>query len=277
MSDGDLDLDQRVRELYPPPTLPLEDYQYEKSVKHRRKRRSIYPSYMPELRILRHDIRRKYGEMFVNASNNRDIELMTRFFGEFVRPDCLIDRVTPKCNIYNNIYQICFSTTNSTPRGDNERFLHGFAMTCEMMPDHVLQLQECQVRTRHGAQGSIIVLKTLATCVKLFNPNSLQQQRNKNKLQHDHNDNQIVSKNSSFTPHTPPSDSSNESSQKLSGEIQLPLSPIINKASERYELTVVPNLVETVAAIVFIMILDENHFIRRFYIENKLISEKPCQ
>eukprot|EP01040_Poterioochromonas_malhamensis_P016416 gene16416-18622_t len=101
------------------------------------------------------------------------------------------------------------------------------------MPDHVLRLQECQVRTRHGAQGSIIVLKTLASFVQLFKPDSLHLQQSKNKLQLVRNENPNSSKNSSFKPHTPPIDSSSES-----GEIQLPLSPAINKANERYELVI---------------------------------------
>ncbi len=253
-------IDQRVRELYLPTLYPPKDYQYEKSLKYRRKRRSINPTFMPELRILRHDIRRKYGEMFVNVTNSCDLVLMRRLFGEFVRPDCVIDCGTPKSNIYHQ----CHSTNS----GDIERFLHAFAMTCEMMPDHVLRLQECQVRTRQGAQGSIVILTTLATCGQPFNPNSLQIQRTQNKLKHDRNDNH---NNSSSTLHIPQSDSSNESSQPL----LLPLS--LNKAGERYELTLAPNPVEIVASICFILVLDENHFIRQMIIENKLISERIYQ
>ncbi len=267
------DLDQRVKEFYPPIIHPPEDYQYEKSKKYRRKRRSIYPSYMPELRIMRHDIRRKYGDMFVNLSNSCDIGLMTRFFGEFVRPDCVIDRVSPQSNIYKNIHQISF-TAESAPESDIEKFLHGFAMRCDMTTQ-VLRIQECQVRTRQGSQGSLIVLKTLATSVQLFAPNSSQIKGNNSKLLCDCfdllNDIQSSSKNSSSTPDSTPS--SDELS--MSEDILLPSSLTISKVSEEYNLTLVRVPVETVAAILFILVLDENHFIRKIYLEDKLISEKP--
>ncbi len=71
-----------LTEIHPP-----EYYQYEKSKKHRRKRRSINPSYMPELRIMRNDIRRSYGEMFVNVFNHHDKFILGRFFDEYFRSD----------------------------------------------------------------------------------------------------------------------------------------------------------------------------------------------
>ncbi len=267
------ELEKRVREFYPPIIHPPEDYQYEKSVKYRRKRRSVYPSFMPELRIMRHDIRRKYGEMFVNVSNSCDFLLMRRLFDEFVRPDCVIDRVSPQSNIYKNIHQISF-TAVSAPGSDIEKFLHGFAMRCDMTTQ-VLRLQECQVRTRQGSQGSLIVLKTLATSVQLFAPDSSQIKENESKLRCASsfdflNDNQSSSKNSSSTP-----DSTSSDELSMSEDIQLPSSPIMSQAKAEYNLTIVKVPVETVAVILFILVLDENHFIRKIYLEDKLISEKP--
>ncbi len=44
---------------------------------------------MPELRVMKHDILRSYGEKFVNTPNNHDILLFSDFFHDFCRrPDC---------------------------------------------------------------------------------------------------------------------------------------------------------------------------------------------
>ncbi len=262
------EIDQRVKELYPPPILPFEGYQYEKSEKYgKKKRRCINPSYMPELRIMRHDIRRKYGDMFVNVSNHRDLGLMTRFVGEFLRPDCIIDRLTPA---NRNIAQIC-RLANSTPGVDIERFLYGFAMSCEMTPDKVHRLQECQIRTRQGSQGSIIVLKMLVHSVQLFTPDSLQIKRIENQLLSNELDRNNDHQNRSTTNNS--DSSSSEELSQPSEDIQLPSSPIINKVSLQCNLSIVKVPVETVAALLMIMVLDENHFIHRLCIENKIISE----
>mmetsp|Transcript_8431 Transcript_8431/g.9204 ORF Transcript_8431/g.9204 Transcript_8431/m.9204 type:complete len:257 (+) Transcript_8431:207-977(+) len=247
---GDLNIDQRVKEFDLPIIHPPEDYQYEKSKKYRRKRRCINPTFMPELRIMRHDIRRKYGDMFVNVSNNRDIGLMTKFVDEFLRPDCVIDRLTPA---NRNIAQIC-RLANSSPGIDIERFLYGFAMSCEMTPDKVHRLQECQIRTRQGSQGSIILLKAVVNCVQVFTTNSLQKdQKEEHELQNDENVHSI----SSVT-------SSNNSFENIP-----PTLPTDIKC-----LTLLNSPVETVALVSFLIILDENHFIRHIHIEDKLISEK---
>ncbi len=275
------DINQRVKQLHPPIIHPLEDYQYEKSKKYPRKRRSIYPSFMPEIRIVRHDIRRKYGDMFVNVTNTCDSVLMTRFFGTFVRPDCIFDRVPPNSNIYKNIDEIYFSV-NSTSNDGVQRFLHEYSISCKTIPDQVLRLQECQVRTRQGSAGSIIVLKTFVKCVQLLKPNSSQIQQRENKLlfdssdgsnNDDDNNNKNSLKNSVLsTPLTSDTDSSDESS--LSENIQLLSPPIVNNIPEEHNLSIAQVQVETIAAILIIMILDENHFIRKIHIEDKLISEK---
>eukprot|EP01040_Poterioochromonas_malhamensis_P012972 gene12972-14222_t len=101
-----------------------------------------------------------------------------------------------------------------------------------MLPDKVLRLQECQVRTRQGSQGSIIVLKTLATCVQLFTPNVLQVRESEHKLECDAFDvGDDKSNGSQNSLSTPDSDSSDES--LLSEETSL----IISKAREQYNLT----------------------------------------
>eukprot|EP01040_Poterioochromonas_malhamensis_P008233 gene8233-8903_t len=150
-------------------------------------------------------------------------------------------------------------------------------MSCEMTPDKVHRLQECQIRTRQGSQGSIIVLKMLVNSVQLFTPDSLQVKRIENKLLSDvsdgNSDIQISSKISSSTANN--DSSSSEELSSPSEHIQLPSSAIISKVSVQCNLSIVKVPVETVAGLLMIMVLDENHFIRRLCIENKVISEKP--
>jgi hypothetical protein len=52
------------------------------------RKRKINPSFMPSLRVLKKDIRRKYTEMYINVLNNHDPALIFRFFQEFCLPNC---------------------------------------------------------------------------------------------------------------------------------------------------------------------------------------------
>ena len=65
-------------QLLPPVQIPR-FFRQEKGVIKKRKRRCINPSFMPEIRILRRDIRRRYGEMIVNVANSHDMNLMLQF------------------------------------------------------------------------------------------------------------------------------------------------------------------------------------------------------
>ncbi len=64
--------------LLPKVQIP-EFYRQQKGRTRKRKRRCINPSFMPEIRILRRDIRRRYGEMIVNVANSHDMNLMLQF------------------------------------------------------------------------------------------------------------------------------------------------------------------------------------------------------
>lgn len=188
---------------------------------------------MPELRILRHDIRRSFGDMFVNVSYSNEISLMARFIGEIFRPDCLVKLAQPSCNAYKKIVQISF---DDKTRNSLESFLDGFAMSCEMMPDQVVRLLECQVRTRQGSLGSIIVLKTLINGVQTLTPDTLRKDPTVHKLQYD----EETHLTSSFT---------------------FISSPINSKSSE-YSLSSLQFPVEIVNTVLFIIILDEKFILR---------------
>ncbi len=165
--------------------------------------------------------------------------------GEFVRSDCIIYHGPPKSNVCYNVKE--------KQRNDIEKFLHGLAMSCEMMPDLVLRLEECQIRTRQGSQGSIILLKAVVKCVQVFTTHASQKdQKEEHELQEDkniHSVNSFPSSNNSFEDISP----------SLPTDIKC--------------LTLLNSPVETVALVSFLIILDENHFIRHIHIEDQLISE----
>lgn len=113
----------------------------------------------------------------------------------------------------------------------------------------------------------------LVNSVQLFTPDSLQIKRMKNQLLSDGFNGNNDHQNSSTTNNS--DSSSSEELSQPSEDIQLSSSPIINKVSLQCNLSIVKVPVETVAALLMIMVLDENHLIHRLCIENKVISEKP--
>eukprot|EP01040_Poterioochromonas_malhamensis_P012973 gene12973-14223_t len=137
-----------------------------------------------------------------------------------------------------------------------------------MIPDQVIRLQECQVRTRQGSQGSIIVLKLLVNSVQLFTPD-LFQVKEEHELQCDK---EICSISSSIS-------SNNKTFDELSIREDIsPSSQIIDKGKgSKYRLTLLQSPVETIAKVLIIMVLDENHFIQQFHLEDQCISENLIQ
>ncbi len=54
------------------PQMHVPEYYRREKGGRKRKRRCKTPSYMPEIRILRRDIRRRYGEMLLNVADAHD-------------------------------------------------------------------------------------------------------------------------------------------------------------------------------------------------------------
>lgn len=142
---------------------PTEDFRREKYGR-RRKRRCIDPKNMPEIRILRRDIRRSYGEMFTNVINNHDTELYQKFIDEFFRPDCKVIRSLPPHEITKAFELVVWNGD----RNGLEELLLGFVFSCEIMPDSIFQMQETQVRVRQGVKGSLVMTKSLVRGTRLF-------------------------------------------------------------------------------------------------------------
>mmetsp|Transcript_20138 Transcript_20138/g.21885 ORF Transcript_20138/g.21885 Transcript_20138/m.21885 type:complete len:272 (+) Transcript_20138:14-829(+) len=248
------DLDQRIKEIDLPAIHPPEYYQHEKSKKYPRKRRTINPTFMPELRVMRHDIRRKYGEMLVNVTNNCDIFLLSKFFADFGRPDCDIASITPVgSEVRRNIDLVLFNGQDRENIKIRD-FLDIMNTSFQMMPDQVVRLLESQVRVRQGTQGSVVMFKVLAKGSKAFSIYPMQENQTKHKLLC----NSFWSSSSSVYS---VKDESRENDK--------------NKGRYDYYLEVAPVPLETVAGVVLALVLDANHCVQKLNIEYRCISETP--
>ncbi len=266
------DLDRRVREIHLPEIHPPQYYQQEKSKKYPRKRRAINPSNMPEIRIMKHDIRRRYGEMLVNVTNNHDLSLVTKFFHEFCRPDCPVIKVTTNHSLQKNIDLILFDGGSRDTMSIKE-YIDTFDAFFQMVPNQIIKLQESQVRMRQGSQGSIVLLKVLIKGVKLFTAYPMNENENENDLYHSSSTSEMSSPNRSSSHSF---DDTQSSLSSLSVET-VPSSFSVKNGSthSKYYLAVAPVPVEAVTRVAIMMVLDENHIIRQLHAEYRCISETP--
>ncbi len=264
------DLEEKVTELDLPEIHPREYYLREKS-KFKKKRRCIDPSRMPEIRLMRHDVRRRFGEMFINATNFRDVPLMTKYFQEYSRPDCAVIRVLPPSSEVNkNIDLVVFDGKYTRLSGIQE-YLDAFGLSIRMMPDQIVRVHQSQVRLKQGSQGSVVVLKSLVYGTKVLTVHTEDTFIETELLLGKEEDNRSVD-------NTPFSESSDEASSFPSNDItpslnSPPSAPI--KVKSKYYLDIAPVAIETVGAVLFVLVFDENHYIKQLHIEYKVISETP--
>lgn len=273
-------ISQVLKEFDLPQIHPPDYYQHEKS-KHKRRRRAIYPNFMPELRVMRSDIRRKFGVMYTNMINSHDSSLLTRFFEDFTTPDCQIIRVNPPSSeVGKNSNSIIFNENYRAISGLKEA-ANELNLTLKLMPDHSTSLQECQVRIRQGSQGSMVVFKMLSRGVRAFTAYRKQEVSIRDKCK------------SSDTPDRDRMCDSTDNESSSGDEITSPLSTcssfselhhhlaapnvdnLVKIEDSGYYLELAPVPVETIAAVMYVLILDENHYIRQLHIEYNCISEKP--
>jgi hypothetical protein len=136
-----------------------------------KRRKSLNPTYMPELRVFRRDIRRRYGEMWVNVNNYHDPSLLDSWFREFCRPDCEFYTFKPSPHTSSDRESLVayekLGKKEETILGLND-IISAFIMNFELMPDSVARLKECQVRVVQGDIGSRIVGKIMIRGTKLF-------------------------------------------------------------------------------------------------------------
>ncbi len=111
------------------------------------------PAFMPELRILKRDIRRKYPEMLQNVMNSHDIHLLERFYKHFILPTAdLYD-----CNAPSMVYDEYHWPKQSK---GYQRKLEAMAMSFKLFPDSVFYLDDIQISVRLHERGSRIMGKT---------------------------------------------------------------------------------------------------------------------
>ncbi len=116
------------------------------------KRPSTNPAYMPALRILRRDIRRKYCEMINNVVNNFDPTLMLQFFRHFSIPN--VKRVL---HYPTNTLQTLHQTSIITGIEEQVKYL---SMNYKLMPDIIFALTDVKVCKSSNSSGSRVVART---------------------------------------------------------------------------------------------------------------------
>ncbi len=147
-----------------------EFFRKEKGGTRKRKRRCTNPCFMPEIRVLRRDIRRRYAEMIVNVVNSHDVSLLQKFCHEMFRADCQIIRPNPPPNqISKVIAELVYQEGSHYCRCSGFDYLFSeYSFHYEMMPDCIFLLQESSVRLKQGFGGSIITLKLSSKGTQTF-------------------------------------------------------------------------------------------------------------
>mmetsp|Transcript_5936 Transcript_5936/g.6533 ORF Transcript_5936/g.6533 Transcript_5936/m.6533 type:complete len:305 (-) Transcript_5936:606-1520(-) len=246
-------------------------YQREKS-KFKKKRRCINPKNMPEIRILRNDIRRKYGEMFLNIFNNHDSSLVAQFFDEFRAPQCKASMIAPTTEFIKAINSIALRRKKEEGVYGLHDFLSAFSIHCKMAPDTVLRIDECQIRARQGYQGSIIVIKARLSGTRISVAHTVNE---------DLSEDFILEASSTYVStdddDSSGSDSSStinllKSSQDLVHSLKIKEELILDK--KLYKRVEIP--METSADVVFVLTVDAMHRIQHFRAEFFNFSEKPA-
>jgi len=112
-------------------------------------------SKLPQLRILKRDIRRRYMEMYSNVLNSHDINLYSRFLHEFCTPNCQSVVFFPSCK-------------GPIVRSGIEDILQDTVRKQAMLPDGVLRYAETKIYVPLETPGSRIVASFLFRGTKLF-------------------------------------------------------------------------------------------------------------
>mmetsp|Transcript_20258 Transcript_20258/g.22003 ORF Transcript_20258/g.22003 Transcript_20258/m.22003 type:complete len:291 (-) Transcript_20258:120-992(-) len=250
---------QTILSVDPLALLPVDhppEYYLRERTRKRRRRRATNPSFMPEIRVYRRDIRRKYSEMFLNVINNHDLVLLGKFIDEFFRPECQVIQVTPLDNEFSKVIeQVIHKGVGRSVSGLKE-FLYACALNLEMRPDTIVRPQEAQVRVRQGYRGSVVVTKSLmkGTLIMTVQKNP---RREICKYQMPYVDSLQDEYVPSYELYTDPS-----CSQSKRRNADVPWTPVIPP-------------VETIGEMIFLMTLDESNQVQQFHLEYHAISEKP--
>jgi hypothetical protein len=129
----------------------------------------INPAFRPELRILRRDIRRRYGEMFMNVMNSHDIGLFSRFVRHFCIPTCQSWEINSTCSAD-------VEARTATPlllahhMGNSVEIIQRTRVLFEMVPDLTVRFSNVQVTVATNDKGSKVSADITIIGTHLFNP-----------------------------------------------------------------------------------------------------------
>jgi hypothetical protein len=116
---------------------------------------SFRPEYMPGLRVLKNDIRRRYGEMYINVTNSQDPSLINKFFYQFCLPDCRYDPRIPEDNNFGKfLHSLKPKNPLAEAAGGVSSLVSGIIAMMPILPDMVARLLNFQVRITKGVSGS---------------------------------------------------------------------------------------------------------------------------
>ncbi len=127
----------------------------EKIVRKKRKstkRTTNNPKFIPTIRILRRDIRRKYGEMLMNVLNCFDLNLHRKFLHEFAVPN-----LSQRFSVFPGemLARLHF------PRQflGMEELIESYRRQYMVTPDITFHLSDAQIYKRLNTAGSRLVVK----------------------------------------------------------------------------------------------------------------------
>ncbi len=125
------------------------------------KRRTNNPKFIPEIRIFRRDIRRRYIEMLNNVLNSYDLELHRRFFEEFGNPNLI--------QIFNSFpFDLLEKLSQKTRLEGIDSLVEGIGRQYLAIPDIVFQLSDVKVCQRLNTPGSKIVATSMVRGTMLY-------------------------------------------------------------------------------------------------------------
>lgn len=125
------------------------------------KRPTNNPKFIPAIRILRRDIRRKYAEMMTNVLNSYDLKLHRRFLEEFGHPDLI--------RILRSYPSDFFEKLNHKTRLEGiDSLIEGISRQYLAIPDIIFQMSDVKVCQRLNTSGSKIIATTMVRGTMLY-------------------------------------------------------------------------------------------------------------
>jgi hypothetical protein len=138
------------------------------------RRLSRNPVFMPTLRVLKRDIRRKYNEMWCNTINNHDPSLVAKFFTEFAMPNIRFFFSTAGPDPQAECYALYMEEKKRTKKPElvigTKDVVSGLVVAFHMTPDLIVRMGRSQVRVREGDSGSVVAADFVMKGTQVFLP-----------------------------------------------------------------------------------------------------------